>query len=292
MVPAIEYFFSELHAKTGQQALQLRAFQEFVEVIIDSLDSSPESFWRCRNALADLTMSRAALDYIESELLSGLNNALYLPQLELLECDRFSLALRFLLPSQPSNTVSAFVEHRMMAVVHGSAHLHRFEQPHVEPLDILDRERKIVSLGTSTLSTGNVLACRAAVDCYQLSVDEPVIVFEMRSEPIYKFQWSYDCVSLVPKRIFYVDSREMRAHLGLLTALNLKSSETVPQVRSFLEHPNHFIRWCALKALIQLEPDKISTYLDDAAHDCHPQIRVAAAQLKGQVEKGGGSPWH
>jgi hypothetical protein len=285
MLPAIEYFFSELHAKTGQQALKLRPFQDFVTRVVGTLDSSPGSFWRCRDALADLTISRAALDYVESELMSGLTTPHYLPQLDLFECDRFSLALRFLFPSQQSNTVSAFIEHRMMAVVHGSAHLYRFEQPHVEPLDILDQERKIMSLGASTLSAGNVLASRAAVDCYQLSVDAPAIVFEMRSEPIYNFQWFYDSVSLVPKRIVYVDSRDMRAHLGLLTALNLKSPESVPQVRSFLGHSNHFIRWSALKAIIQLDPDKVATYLDDAAHDCHPQIRAAAVQLKAQVEK-------
>jgi HEAT repeats len=287
MANTIDYFFGKLHAKRGQQALKLQPFHDFVLRVINNLDTSPESFWRCRDALANLTMSRGALDYIEGELLSGLTLAHYLPQFVLLECDRFSLHLRFLSPSPASTTISASVEHRLIAMVHGSAQLYRFEQPKAEPLDVFDRERKLVSLGVSALNAGDVMECRAAVDCYELSVDDAAIIFEMRSEPVYNFQWLYDSATLAPKRIVFVDSQDMRAGLGLLTALNLRSSDSVPYVRSFLGHPNHFIRWSALKAMVHLEPEKAAAHLDAAVHDCHPQVRAAVVQLKLQVDSAG-----
>jgi hypothetical protein len=287
MAHTIDYFFSELHARKGQQALKLQTFQDFVVHVINTLDTSPESFWRCRNALASLAKSRAALDYMEIELLNGLTSPNYLPQFVLLECDRFSLHLRFLSPTPPPSSLSAYVEHRMMAMVHGSVHLQRFEQPSPEPLEIFDVKRKIVPRGVSGFGPGDVMECRAAVDCNKLFVDGAAVMFEMHSEPVYNFQWFYDSATLVPKKILFVDAQDMRAQLGLMTALHLRSADSLPYVRPFLEHPNHFIRWSALKTMASLEPEKVATLLEAAVHDHHPQVRAAAMRFKLQVENTG-----
>jgi hypothetical protein len=285
MAHTIDYFFSELHAKKGQPALKLQVFQDFVVHVINTLDTPAESFWRCRNALASLAKSRAALDYMEVELLNGLTSPNYFPRFVLLECDRFSLHLRFLSPTPlPSALISAYIEHRMMAMVHGSAYLHRFVQPSPEPLEIFDVKRKIVPLGVSAFRPGDVMECRAAVDCNRLSVDGAAVIFEMHSEPIYNFQWFYDSATLLPKKILFVDVQDMRAQLGLMTALHLRSADSLPYVRPFLGHPNHFIRWSALKTMASLEPENVKALLEAAVHDHHPQVRAAAMRLKSQVD--------
>jgi hypothetical protein len=170
----------------------------------------------------------------------------------------------------------------MMALVHGSAQLHRFEQPIPEPMDVFDPERKIMSLGISALSAGDVVECRAGVDCCKLAVDGPAVLFEMRSEPVYNFQWFYDSVTLAPTSILFVGPEDMRAELGLLTALNLGSPDVLPYIRSFLDHPNHFIRCSALKAIAGIDPENSSCHIDAALQDHHPQVRAAAAALRGK----------
>lgn len=283
----MDHIFNRFHQKKSQRALELKPFRGFALCAIEAIDASPESFWNCRNALRELALSRAALDYIEHELLSGLNSPNYMPQLELLECDSFSLNIRLLSPVLPTGTVNSSIEHRMAAIVHGSVLLDRFEQPKVEPVDVFDRGRKIVSLGSSRFGVGDVIGCRAGIDCHQMNGRSTAILLEMHSTPVYHFQWFYDSVTLIPKRVLYVDSGDMRAQLGLLTALNLRLRESVPYILSFLRHPNYFIRWSALKTLIKLEPEKATAYLEDATHDCHPQIRAAAVQLKSQNENEG-----
>lgn len=286
MAHIVDSFLGELHGR-GEQALKLQPFLQFVLRVMDELDSSPDSFWRCRGALEDLAKSRGALEYIECQLLDGLDCPNYLPELVVLDSGGFSLHLRFVFPGPPPKVVSGSVEHRMMAMVHGTAQVHRFEQPRPEPVDVFDPARRIVSGGVVQLRVGDVLECRAAVDCSSLSVADSAVMFEMRSRPIYSFQWLYDSITLIPKRLLFVNPQDMRAQLALLTALNLGYAELAPNVRSFLEHPNHFIRWCALKTLLHLEPDKMSADLEVAARDRHSQVRTAALQLMQQVNSAG-----
>jgi hypothetical protein len=288
----MEHFFSRFRLKTSQRALELKVFQDFALRTMELIDESPESFWKCHDALKELALSRAALDYIEHELLGGLNSPQYMPQLELLECDSFRLNMRLLSPASTTNTINSSAENRMMAIVHGSILLHRFEQLRVEPIDVLDQNRQLVSRGSSVLEVGDVIKCRAGIDCHQISDSGTTILFEMHSAPVYSFQWSYDSATLIPKRVLYTNSVDMRAQLGLLTVLNLQSRESVPDVLPFLNHPNYFIRWCALKTLIQLQPEKASAYLEDAMLDGHPQIKAAAVQLKSKGENTAGGDIH
>jgi hypothetical protein len=286
MVHTVESFLTELHGR-GERALTLQPFRQFVLRVMDELDSSPDSFWKCRYALEDLAKSRGALEYIECQLLDGLDCPNYVPELVVLDCNCFSLHLRFVLPGSAPRVVSGSVEHRMMAMVHGTAQVHRFEQPRPEPVDVFDPARRIVCGGVVQLRVGDVLECRAAVDCSSLSVADSAVMFEMRSRPIYSFQWLYDSITLVPKRLLFVDPQDMRAQLALLTALNLGCAELTPNVRSFLDHPNHFIRWFALKCLAHLEPDKMSAHLEVAVRDRHCQVRAAALEIMQQVNNGG-----
>jgi hypothetical protein len=107
MAHTIDYFFSELHAKKGQPALKLQVFQDFVVHVINTLDTPAESFWRCRNALASLAKSRAALDYMEVELLNGLTSPNYFPRFVLL-----SICASFRLPhcQAPSSVLTLNIE--------------------------------------------------------------------------------------------------------------------------------------------------------------------------------------
>lgn len=286
MAHTVDSFLTELHGR-GELALKLQPFRQFVLRVMDELNSSPDAFWKCRDALKDLAKSRGALDYIESQLMDGLDSPNYLPELVVLDCNCFSLHLRFLFPGATPRVVSGSVEHRMMAVVHGTVQVHRFEQPKPEPVDVFDPARKIISGGLVQLNVSDVLECRAAVDCSSLSVTDPAVMFEMRSKAIYSFQWLYDSITLVPKRLLFVDPHDMRAQLALLTALNLGCAELAPSVRSFLDHPNHFIRWFAVKSLVHLEPDNMSAHLEVAVRDRHAQVRAAALQLLQQANIAG-----
>jgi hypothetical protein len=177
----LDHIFSRFEQKTSQKALALRPFQGFALRAIEAIDAPKGNFWKCQDALRELALSRAALDYIEHELLSGLDSPHYMPQLDLLACDTFSLNIKLLSPTRSmtggTSTINSFIEHRMAAIVHVSVLLERFEQPKVEPVDVFDRERKIVPLGTSTLGVGDVITCRAGIDCHQINSSGTVILF-------------------------------------------------------------------------------------------------------------------
>jgi HEAT repeats len=276
---------NDLDTKHASWSLKIPVLRAFERQVLDSLDASKESFWRCRDALAELATSRAALDFVENGLLKGLASPSYIPQLKLLECDRFTLSLRHLSPKPRSTTVNASVQHRMSAIVAGAVEFQRFEQPSPEPLDIFDPNRKIRRCGTYTFRNGEIIECRAATECgYISAVTDNAILFEMRSESLYNFQWSYDSVTLAPKRIAFVDPLDMRAELGLLTALNLGSPESIPYVHSFLKHHNYLIRWLAVRVLIKLDPQRARVHLIAATSDRHPHIRAAARLISQQLD--------
>jgi hypothetical protein len=283
-MPAIDSYFRDLHATEGLPAIKLRAFSDFVLRILSVLDSSVTSFWGCADALTELATSRAALEYVETELLTSLRSPHYLPQLKLLECDRFTLFLRYVSPKPPATTLRSPIENRLVAMIKGAARLHSFEQLHPEPPDVFSPDRKLVSLGVSSFAAGDVYRSRAGVDCYDLSTDQDALLFELRSEPVYKFEWLYDRATLAPRRVVFVDLMDMRADLALVAAAHLRSPESIPFVRPFLKHPNHLIRWSAVKALIHLEPGEAAAYLEALEQDCHPQLREAAHRLRAEIE--------
>jgi hypothetical protein len=282
---AIDHFLRDLHATDSLPAFKVAAFHDFVLHAINVLDSSPDSFWECCCALKDLANSRAALDYVETELLTSLKTTPFLLQLKLLECDRFTLLLRYQPPKpQAATTLRSSVENRIMAMIKGTARAHRFTQPLMEPFDVFDAGRKIMSLGESSFCPGDLLKCRAGADCFDLCTVRDCMFFDLRSDPVYTVEWLYDSATLAPRRMVFVDPLDMRIDVALLTVQHLRSQESIPFVRPFLEHPNHFIRLSAAKALLHLEPDKARTYLEALGRDPHPQLRAAARQLMPQPQ--------
>jgi len=222
----MEYFFRDLHGRPTPAASMPR-FCDFVDEMLAVLQDSPESFWKCRRGVVSLGQSEAVLAYIEHELLRGLEIPHYSPLLTLLECDRFSLAVRPRFRCQAAATVRTAVSHRILYVLHGSGQLHRFEQPEPHPLDTLDPACKILRKGTLVVTRGDVAEFRAATDCYDLTTSDFLACLEMRSAPLYDFEWHYDTGTLSPKCVLSTSAKHMRAELAVLTARHLGSTDFV-----------------------------------------------------------------
>ena len=275
-------FDQDLHATKPLPALRVPAFRDFAVKMINEMDSSPESLWNCCSTLSSLALSRAALEYIEAELLTSLQVPSYSLQLKLFECDRFTLFLKYL-PSKPNRatTLRSSIENRLITLVGGLARVVRYEQPHPEPFNVFDSSRSLTCLGEVSLSAGEVIKCRAGVECHDVVVDSHSVFFELRSKPIHKLEWLYDASTLNPRRLIFVDALDMKINMYLLLAHHFRSPKSIPLIRPYLQHPNHFIRLSAAKALLQIEPENAATLLEELGKDSHPQLRAAAQRTIG-----------
>ena len=289
MQPTTQEPLLDVHARFTR-AIDLPAFKEFASQLSDVLGDSHENFWKCRNAFALLSRSRAALGYIESELLNALQSTCYVPKFTLVECDLFSLRLLVVLPRPAPRVIRSMVEHQMLAVIQGSVQLQRFERPNRGAQDVFNDQKRIFSKGVSTLVAGDVAALCADRECYELSTCTNAFLFQLRSRPLYRLQWVYDAATLAPKRIYSSHAEDMQAELAILTARNLGFPDCVPNVRRLLDHPNHVIRRAALDTLLALDPENRDVYLRVAANDPHPDVQQAA--LYPVPPSKGCEPWH
>jgi hypothetical protein len=289
MQPITQEPLSEAHAGFTR-AIDLPAFKEFASQLSDVLGDSHETFWKCRTALAFLSRSRAALGYVESELLNSLQSTCYFPRLTLVESDLFSLRLVIVSPRPAARVIHSMVEHQMLAVIQGSAQLQRFERADRGAHDVFNAQKRIFSSGVSTLVAGDVAELWADRECYELSTRTNAFLFQLRSRPLYRLQWVYDAATLAPKRIYSSHAEDMQAELAILTARNLGFSDCVPNVRRLLDHPNHVIRRAAFNTLVALDPENREVYLRVAANDPHPDVQQAA--LYPVPPSKGCEPWH
>jgi hypothetical protein len=278
MQTTLDHFFRDLHGE-HTRGLLICHFEDFVLKVSNIMDEFPESVWRCQAPLGALGASRSAIEYVERELLRGLDVDRHLPDLTLLKCDRFRLSLRILERGPTSPIIKSDVEHRLIHVVGGALRISRFVQPEPEPTDEFDASRQIVLREEATIATGSFAEFRAAVDVVDISTDSIAVFFELRSQPVCRFQWLYEKSTLLPTRILFVPSRDMEAALTILTLMKLGSSVSAPYLSGMLHHPNHLIRLYTLKALLRVNPDHRMLYLKTAESDPHPYVRRAAARL-------------
>lgn len=248
-------------------------FRQFIGDVVKVLDDREESFWRCREALLALTSSGGVLEYVEKEISRGLQLPRYMPSFTLLECDRFSLVLRFIGLQKRAATVQGFPYHRMTCVVCGSITAHRFEQPQPLPADVFDPARRIVDRGTCRLNSGEFFELRASSECCDLSVEDAAILLELRSASLCGFEWHYDASTLIPKCIRSTSAGDMRAEVALLTAMSLGSSDSVAYIAPFIDHPNPFVRAYAIQAVLKPDSKSANEVLRKAEYDTHPEAQ-------------------
>lgn len=73
------------------------------------------------------------------------------------------------------------------------------------------------------------------------------------------------------------ESTTIRHILRFLTEFG--NSSSVDAIRGLLSYPLHYVRWEAVRAIAQLQPDSLREVLENLASDAHPHIRNAANKM-------------
>jgi len=104
------------------------------------------------------------------------------------------------------------------------------------------------------------------------------------SAPLCNQIWSFDRAT---KQSWSVssssqESTQIKETLGILR--RFKHAEAAPTVERLCAHPNHDIRWEAIKTLGILDSARALERLRQAASDAHPHVRASAARTLSKIE--------
>lgn len=150
-----------------------------------------------------------------------------------------------------------------------------FETPAGHDQNVFDKSKALVEVGQVEHSVGGVMHIRAGKDVLKLDeITDDCIFLELASMPKYSQVWVYNSESLEP--IYSSSSKVMSSRINHclkvleLQGFNLKSMQIVEEL---VNHRDHFVRWEALRLLMDWAPDKAWQVLIKMKSDPHPHIK-------------------
>ncbi len=278
------------------QVPMLNLFTEKCEMMLQSGDPNL-TFWDCRQYFSSLINSNFLEQLLNYELKKTLDDNLYLPvggisewDLAILMTSNFTLSLKLLDPSLTiSNRLYSNSQHSMMAIVgnndHSSAIIENFYQPAPFPDDILDVTKKLISLGEKKIVKNEINANRAGYDVYRmLSVSEPIAVLFFSTKSLLSLRWEYDLENHLPCRAVSANSNSSRLDYTAKMLGEVCSSTSMTPLKKLMEHPDHFVRWSAVKSAFKIDFDEGVKLLESCRFDSHPHIREAAKNTLSRIK--------
>lgn len=146
--------------------------------------------------------------------------------------------------------------------------------------------RSIKFLRQEILPEGRILEVDGAVAAVDvLPAETPSLTLKFSTAPKRPLQWAFSRDSLQATQAIAADpvDSELIVLFGALAAMGGGASAT--QLIKMTEHPTHFVRWAAVKALARVSPQTAINMLDRFLSDEHPHIRNAA---RGTIDRMGG----
>jgi len=261
--------------------------ERFVSRIEPRLEQGHEAFWECVDDFQELLNSNVLCDLANYELHKIHTDPQYLPelasetQMTIIRRARYGLDLKII----PANTPSAMrlyspTEHFLAGVSAGtSATVELYEQPQPFPNEIFDPSRRLINKGTRHLQSGEALSLRAGYDIFRLQGTNasPIVLLTFSTDFVLRLRWEYDPATLLPTRIIAADPMSSRLEFACKMLAQFASQSSVGPLKNLVQnHPDHFVRWSALKNLLDLNFQEGVELLQQALNDPHPHVRNAA----------------
>lgn len=135
-----------------------------------------------------------------------------------------------------------------------------------------------------TLGPGDVLIVPADVEAVTFDATTKCNIISFCSPPVSEFEHTLDATTLAPQYMCSsVMENSILEQILVLSAIFLENEDKA-FVEPHLQSKNYRIRWAALKAMMNLEPDSIYDYLGAGAQDPHQSIKNACQSLKARME--------
>lgn len=184
------------------------------------------------------------------------------------------LNLRFLeataVERVPPTRVSGMVNHLLIGVF----------GPGVSEVETFVEEppgRTLRRLGIEALRPGDVRKCAAGRDILHSWLGrEPSGWLVLVDTTEVQTSWLYDYATLAPVRQHAATTGTPRLEYAARLLSELRYAPAVDAIAGLVEHPDHYIRWGALRQLARLDQGRALTLLQSAKDDPHPHVRNAA----------------
>ena len=268
------------------RCLAVPALAAFIDSVDPSVDTDPDAFWNCADAFTTLMQSTFLADVVAWELDCLLRDPDYVPcprgerDLEVVRLGRLSLSVRVQVPDgeAPRSLLYGFCEHHISANVGpGSLQIDRWRQGWEGPPEIFDRTRRLALLPSVLLRPGEQASFQAHRDVARIrAIDSPAAVVGLTRVHATRLRWVYDAVTLLPVRAEAGDLGAARLEYAMMLLAALGHTEAAPTIASLYDHPDHFVRWSAVRRVIELDPPLGESLVRRALNDIHPHVQRAA----------------
>ncbi|MEV4744546.1 HEAT repeat domain-containing protein [Streptomyces sp. NPDC049555] len=196
----------------------------------------------------------------------------------------WSLTLRVAAPYRPDRLVSAAAHCLIAPLGPDPALVEVFARPAHERPDALDGQA-LTPLGMRTVAKGQVLALDAG---QRLAVftrpDAACPHLLLTSPPVVAYRLAYDRTTLRPVQVISADLDATRLTYAIRLLGAAGKSTSGPRLEELSRHPQHQVRWEAIRALFRVDrPAGTARLREAAAHDRHPEIRATAAAALGRA---------
>jgi len=91
-----------------------------------------------------------------------------------------------------------------------------------------------------------------------------------------RLRWVYDAATLLPVRAEAADLRAARIDYAMTLLSALGHTAAAPVIATLLDHPDHFVRWSAVRRVMELDPALGEPLVHRALTDPHPHVQRAA----------------
>jgi hypothetical protein len=262
------------------------ALAAFVDAIEPSVEADPEAFWGCSEALATLTRSNFLADLLTWELECLRRDPDYIPcprgarDFAVLQLGLLTLGVLVFDadPEPPSPLLFGFCEHNISTNIGpGPVLVERWRQAWDGPPEIFDRSRSLIALAPVHLRVGETFTCRAHSDVVRMrGVDAATVVISLTRLQATRLRWVYDAATLLPVRAEAADLRAARIDYAMTLLSALGHTAAAPVIATLLDHPDHFVRWSAVRRVMELDPALGEPLVHRALTDPHPHVQRAA----------------
>ncbi|MGW6717670.1 HEAT repeat domain-containing protein [Streptomyces sp. NPDC054995] len=197
----------------------------------------------------------------------------------------WSLTLRGASLEGPPGILVSAAAHCLIAPVGTEpARLEVYARPRHERPDALDRQA-LTPLGVHTVTRGQVLALDAGH--HVASFAQPATACPhllLTGPPVLAYRLAYDRTTLCPVQVISADLDASRLTYAIRLLGAASKTTSGPRLEELSRHPQHQVRWEAIRALFRVDRPAGTARLREAAvHDPHPEIRATAAAALGQA---------
>lgn len=280
---------------TIQRFERLPPLRDFALEAEARLEEGPEGIWELAPALEALVRGGFAGELFRTELEHMAREPSHLPTgafdtLLVARSRRFSLLLKtsHVVPGAARPHAYSLSEHLLLAVLGPSPlDVDVYAEAADHPNDVFDRGRPLGAPERRTLRPGEVVPFRAGRDCPLPVSCEPSFALQLLSRTVTRVQWVYDLKTLKAVRAVAADPAASRIEFAAQTLAELRGKHAADRLASLCDHPDHFVRWTALRSLTRVDFRAGVEKLRVAVDDPHPHVRNAAARaLKKMVADG------